>query len=246
RLLATGWAKDSKGYASPAKKMLELTYDCTGAAAGVAAKTYAAIEGCPTTDPQPMGGYSMNFRRLKDYTLSDKDALVQAITDWWSPLKNADLDTNLEFTDGSPLTSFANMAYEVTSKFACSVKNCPNIGKTLVMCQYNPPITDGEKIYEPGKRNHGCLGRHPDKDHPALHTVNKVEQAQVDASQFKLEKLKIHLDPYHRSRSIVGKSALRVKRGCIPQSTNQCFPWGNRMLESTRNNPANGACPDDE
>ncbi|KAL6724597.1 hypothetical protein Aduo_019471 [Ancylostoma duodenale] len=156
RLLATGWAKDGKGYAPPAKKMLELTYDCTGAAAGVAAKTYAAIEGCPTTDPQPMGGYSMNFRRLNDYTLSDKDALVQAITDWWSPLKNADLDTNLEFTDGSPLTSFANMAYEVTSKFACSVKNCPNIGKTLVMCQYNPPITDGEKIYEPGKVCSGC------------------------------------------------------------------------------------------
>ncbi|KIH57491.1 hypothetical protein ANCDUO_12317, partial [Ancylostoma duodenale] len=141
------------------KKMLELTYDCKsagGGAASVAAKTYEAIKGCPTTDPQPTGGYSMNFKRLKNYTLSDKGALEEAIKEWWSPLEKIGLGTNLEFTDGSPLTSFANMAYEETSKFACSVKNCPNIGKTLVMCQYNPPITGGDNIYEPGKVCSGC------------------------------------------------------------------------------------------
>ncbi|RCN35893.1 hypothetical protein ANCCAN_18227 [Ancylostoma caninum] len=157
RLLATGWAKDGKsGYAQPAKKMLELTYDCTGGPAGVAAETYAAIENCPTTDPQPTAGYSMNFKRLKNYTISDTGALEEAIKEWWSPLEKIGLGTNLEFTNGSPLTSFANMAYEETTKFACSAKNCPKIGETLVMCQYNPLITDGEMIYEPGKVCSGC------------------------------------------------------------------------------------------
>ncbi|EYB94279.1 hypothetical protein Y032_0173g397 [Ancylostoma ceylanicum] len=160
RLLATGWAKDGKSaYAKPAKKMLELTYDCTAAGGGAqsaAAQTYAAIENCPTADPAPIAGYSMNFKRLKNFTISDTGALEEAITDWWGPLEKIGLGSNLEFSDGSPLTSFANIAFDQTTKFACSVKNCPKIGETLVMCHYNPPITDGEYIYEAGKVCSGC------------------------------------------------------------------------------------------
>ncbi|EYB96400.1 hypothetical protein Y032_0151g2847 [Ancylostoma ceylanicum] len=159
KLLASGWAKDKKsesGYAPTAKKMLALTYDCDPAGNNGAKETYALIDSCPRKDPQPTNGYSLNFLRLKNYTVSEQDALKHAIKTWWGELEKTGLGSDTTFKENSGITSFANMAHDETDKVACAVKNCKQNGDTLVACQYSQPITDGNHIYETGKVCSGC------------------------------------------------------------------------------------------
>ncbi|EPB78699.1 hypothetical protein ANCCEY_02218 [Ancylostoma ceylanicum] len=140
KLLASGWAKDKKsesGYAPTAKKMLALTYDCDPAGNNGAKETYALIDSCPRKDPQPTNGYSLNFLRLKNYTVSEQDALKHAIKTWWGELEKTGLGSDTTFKENSGITSFANMAHDETDKVACAVKNCKQNGDTLVACQYS-------------------------------------------------------------------------------------------------------------
>ncbi|RCN27534.1 hypothetical protein ANCCAN_26731 [Ancylostoma caninum] len=163
KLLASGWAKDKKsksGYALTAKKMLKLEYDCATASAGNtngATETYNLIKDCPKSgDPKPSNGYSMNFLRLKNYTISEQEALEQAIKKWWGVLETKGLGSEYTFSDNSEIASFAKMAHDGTEKLACAVQNCKQNGETLVACQYSPAIGDGDKIYETGKVCGGC------------------------------------------------------------------------------------------
>ncbi|EYB96397.1 hypothetical protein Y032_0151g2846 [Ancylostoma ceylanicum] len=159
KLLASGWAKDKKsesGYAPTAKKMLALTYDCASGGDNGAKKTYALIENCPQTDPSPTPGYSLNFLRLKNYTVSEQDALKHAIKTWWSELENTGLGSETTFKEYSGITSFANMAHDETDKFACAVQNCKQNGETLVACQYSQNVDEGDPIYVTGKVCSGC------------------------------------------------------------------------------------------
>ncbi|RCN28076.1 SCP-like protein, partial [Ancylostoma caninum] len=163
KLLASGWAKDKKsksGYALTAKKMLKLEYDCAPAAGGIsngATKTYDLIKDCPKSgNPTPSNGYSMNFLRLKNHTISEQEALEQAIKKWWGVLETKGLGSENTFSDNSEIASFAKMAHDGTEKLACAVQNCKQNGETLVACQYSPAIQDGDKIYETGKVCGGC------------------------------------------------------------------------------------------
>ncbi|EYB96393.1 hypothetical protein Y032_0151g2844 [Ancylostoma ceylanicum] len=159
KLLASGWAKDKKsksGFALPGKKMLALTYDCAPGTDNGANKTYALIEKCPKTDPSPTPGYSLNFLRLKNYTVSEQDALKHAIKTWWGELEKTGLGSNTTFKENSGITSFANMAHDETDKFACAVQNCKQNGETLVACQYSQKVDEGDPIYVTGKVCSGC------------------------------------------------------------------------------------------
>ncbi|EPB78701.1 SCP-like protein [Ancylostoma ceylanicum] len=156
KLLASGWAKDPKskgGYAATAKRMLELTYDCTGAD-NLAKKTYALIEGCPGDDPQPSPGYSLNFKRFQNYNVPEQDALEESIKEWWGQLGKTGLGSDTSFK--TEIASFANMANDKAEKMACAVKNCQKEGYTLVACQYSPAMQADEKIYETGAVCGGC------------------------------------------------------------------------------------------
>ncbi|RCN40675.1 hypothetical protein ANCCAN_13378 [Ancylostoma caninum] len=165
KLLASGWAKDPKaksGYAPPGKQMKKLEYACSNTGgANIAEATYKAIEQCPATDPTSTAGYSMNFLRIKNYKLSQQDALKQAIEKWWGELGEKGLGDDTTFHDNSGIKSFANMAYDQADKFACAVQNCQQSGETLVACQYSPVIADGNKIYETGKVCSGCKKLNP-------------------------------------------------------------------------------------
>ncbi|KIH47293.1 SCP-like protein [Ancylostoma duodenale] len=162
KLLASGWAKDPKstgGYAPTAKKMLELVYDCATASGGDvngANKTYNLIKDCPQDDPKATNGYSLNFKRFQTNPLSKQDALEQAIKEWWGELGAKSLGSDTTCHENSGITNFANMAFDKTEKVACAVQNCMKEGQTLVACQYNKEITNGEKIYETGDVCSGC------------------------------------------------------------------------------------------
>ncbi|KIH62439.1 SCP-like protein [Ancylostoma duodenale] len=171
RLLASGWAKDTKsesGYALPGKKMLKLEYDCaSGGGTNGATKTYDLIKDCPKTDPQATNGYSLNFLRLSNYTISEQEALEQAIKKWWGVLETKGLGSEYTFSENSEIASFAKMAHDETQKVACAVKNCKDKGQTLVACQYTPGIQNDEKIYETGKVCSGCRGLNKKCSDPA-------------------------------------------------------------------------------
>ncbi|KIH58137.1 SCP-like protein, partial [Ancylostoma duodenale] len=84
KLLASGWAKDPKstgGYAATAKQMLELEYDCASGGSNGAKETFDLIKNCSLTDPKATNGYSLNFKRIQDYTISEQDALEQMAFD---------------------------------------------------------------------------------------------------------------------------------------------------------------------
>ncbi|KAL6724603.1 hypothetical protein Aduo_019476 [Ancylostoma duodenale] len=159
KLLASGWAKDPKstgGYAATAKQMLELEYDCASGGSNGAKETYDLIKNCSLTDPKATNGYSLNFKRIQDYTISEQDALEQAIKEWWGQLGTKGLGSSTMFDENSGITNFANMAFDKAEKVACAVKTCTVQGQTLVACQYNQAITSGEKIYETGDVCSGC------------------------------------------------------------------------------------------
>ncbi|RCN40674.1 SCP-like protein [Ancylostoma caninum] len=159
KLLASGWAKDKKsksGYAPPAKGMLALEYDCAKGTENGAKKTYELIKDCPTNTPSPTSGYSLNFLSLNNITVSEQDALEHAIKTWWGELETKGLGSNTMFDESSGITNFAHMAYDKVTKVACAVQRCPVPAKTLVACQYNPAITNGDNIYETGKVCSGC------------------------------------------------------------------------------------------
>ncbi|KAL6724600.1 hypothetical protein Aduo_019473 [Ancylostoma duodenale] len=159
KLLASGWAKDPKskgGYATTAKQMLELNYDwCSGGTSG-ATKTYDLIKGCPQDNPKATSGYSLNFLRIQNYTVSEQDALEHAIKTWWGQLETAGLGSDTMFNGDPGISSFANMAFDQAEKVACAVKTCTVQGQTLIACQYSPGITNGNKIYEKGDVCSGC------------------------------------------------------------------------------------------
>ncbi|EYB94269.1 hypothetical protein Y032_0173g395 [Ancylostoma ceylanicum] len=160
KLLASGWAKDKKsngGYAKTAKQMRALEYDCANTTNSNGAKsTYDLIKGCPRVNPTATNGYSLNFLRIDNHQISEQDALEQAIKTWWGQLETTGLGSDTKFNGNSGITNFANMAYDQADKVACAVQNCAKYGDTLVACQYNKVITDGEKIYETGKVCGGC------------------------------------------------------------------------------------------
>ncbi|RCN24548.1 hypothetical protein ANCCAN_29754, partial [Ancylostoma caninum] len=118
--------------------MRELVYDCaSGGATNGAKATYDLIKDCPTTNPSPTNGYSLNFKRIPSYTISEQDALEKAINEWWGQLGTVGLGSDTTFNGGPGITNFANMAFDNAEKVACAVQNCAKYGETLVACQYN-------------------------------------------------------------------------------------------------------------
>ncbi|KAL6724605.1 hypothetical protein Aduo_019478 [Ancylostoma duodenale] len=71
------------------------------------------------------------------------------------------LGSDTTYHDNSGITKFANMANDQADKVVCAVRNCQQSGQTLVVCQYNAMITEGEKIYETGKVCSGCRKLNP-------------------------------------------------------------------------------------
>ncbi|EYC26534.1 hypothetical protein Y032_0010g1209 [Ancylostoma ceylanicum] len=150
RLLATGWAKDKKiKYAKPASKMNALVYDKD---LEDAAFTYVTANqnDCPTKQEKDIGE---NFWS-GTYTLTEEEAMKEAIKKWWGPLESTGLGDNLEYTDGmdnGAFKYFVNIAHDETKKIGCAAKSCPPQGITVVDCRYDPAITDSDTIYTAGK-----------------------------------------------------------------------------------------------
>ncbi|RCN26703.1 hypothetical protein ANCCAN_27570 [Ancylostoma caninum] len=76
RLVGSGWAPDKSGYASPAKKMTAVRYDCKAGAIGTATKTIA--DGCvePYTATR---GYSSSFYIDRNLTKTSIEVLREQI-----------------------------------------------------------------------------------------------------------------------------------------------------------------------
>ncbi|EPB75829.1 SCP-like protein [Ancylostoma ceylanicum] len=93
------------------------------------------------------------------YAPQAKNMMELAIEEWWKPLSETGVGENNEFTDemnNNGLVKFANIAYDRSTKVGCAVKRCQDKGYTVVDCQYQTPISVGDKIYEKGKPCKSC------------------------------------------------------------------------------------------
>ncbi|KAL6744484.1 hypothetical protein Aduo_017413 [Ancylostoma duodenale] len=151
RLLATGWAKDKQiTYARPGVKMIELEYN-----KGLEDKAITNANKCPTTAAGGPGESVWVVSGGNNYEMPHLEAIGKAVKDWWAPVEATGFGKNLEYTtdtENGALKYAANMAYEATTQIGCAVKNCPPQGVTVVDCQYNPAITDGDTIYTTGNK----------------------------------------------------------------------------------------------
>ncbi|EYC19603.1 hypothetical protein Y032_0024g961 [Ancylostoma ceylanicum] len=164
RLLANGWAEDKVSvYAPPAKQMLSLRYDCGDkqSLAYEAAKKSAECVYPPRAPQLPTR--SQNYLKIDDYQINPLDALQWAIKTWWSELANNGVGTDTKYTAemvaAGNLENYVNMAFDQTTLVGCGVETCKREGFTMVVCQYDKKIQEGDNIYEVGKTCSGCTSK---------------------------------------------------------------------------------------
>ncbi|RCN45865.1 SCP-like protein [Ancylostoma caninum] len=161
RLLASGWAKDKQlTYAKPATAMPKLEYDCD-----VEDKIMNTLKDCGGIAATPAGAQTNNFKLFTPYTSTREEALSKVIEDWWSYLEKTGMTDNKYDSNNAGMVTFANMAYDQTTKVGCGVKVCQNTGNIEVQCGYvmNPIITDDDPIYNSGKPCSKCGKLNPAK-----------------------------------------------------------------------------------
>ncbi|KIH55589.1 hypothetical protein ANCDUO_14253 [Ancylostoma duodenale] len=92
RLVASGWAQDSDGYAKWASKMPALTYDCT-----IAEKSNTQAD-CTKDTYTAEAGHSLNWHKER-YPATREETLEKAVTAWYEKLANVDLDDQTTYND---------------------------------------------------------------------------------------------------------------------------------------------------
>ncbi|KAL6729015.1 hypothetical protein Aduo_000109 [Ancylostoma duodenale] len=134
--------------------METLNYDCTNA--GAESKTQA--HDCTKIGQYTAkAGYSLNYATF-DYTVSEQDALEQAVGQWFGQLRNVDLGEEAKYTNDIKTNAkdFANMVLGESTQIGCATKNCQAQGKTVVVCQYDKLPIDDDPLYDVGKPCSGC------------------------------------------------------------------------------------------
>ncbi|EPB72817.1 SCP-like protein [Ancylostoma ceylanicum] len=152
RLLATGWAEDSKGYAKWAAKMPPLAYE-----APIAVHAKSEADDCDKTTYTPDAANSLNFFK-GSYQDTIEKTIEEAIKSWWGKLKGVDVPDNGDYTGDMETNAqfFANMAYEGATKMGCAVADCKQKGFTAFICEYNSaPVVD-DTLYTVGKTCSKC------------------------------------------------------------------------------------------
>ncbi|EYB99849.1 hypothetical protein Y032_0119g803 [Ancylostoma ceylanicum] len=132
KLVATGWAKDNKGYAKWASKMPALKYDCT-----IAEKSNTQAD-CAKDTYTAEAGHSLNWHKEK-YPATREETLEKAVNAWYEKLANVDLDDQATFDEKVKTNAefFANMVQEEATKLGCAVTECTAKGYTVAICQYD-------------------------------------------------------------------------------------------------------------
>ncbi|RCN47166.1 SCP-like protein [Ancylostoma caninum] len=163
-LVATGWAQDKNGYAPTAKAMNALKYDCANA--GNDAKT---IIDCANPSYTSKAGLSVNYYTTRNLNLPKEEVLKEAMSTWYSQLKNVDLDKNAVYDNNvqNSASSFANMVIGDATVVGCSVETCTKEGYSVAVCEFDGTApTDGDSLYTVGKTCSGCGTCH--KELPGL------------------------------------------------------------------------------
>ncbi|RCN27544.1 hypothetical protein ANCCAN_26721 [Ancylostoma caninum] len=149
RLVGSGWAPDKSGYASPAKQMTPVGYDCATTIAGqgtIGKLTKDLAETC-TAPYTATPGYSRNFYEDRDLTKTRTEVLkeVPAIKKWAEQSKLVDLDNGVLFEGNveTKAAGLANVIHQAGSKLVCSVTDdeCLKHGLRVAVCQYDKCVS---------------------------------------------------------------------------------------------------------
>ncbi|EPB72820.1 SCP-like protein [Ancylostoma ceylanicum] len=156
KLVATGWAKDNKGYAKWASKMPALKYDCT-----IAEKSNTQAD-CAKDTYTAEAGHSLNWHKEK-YPATREETLEKAVNAWYEKLANVDLDDQATFDEKVKTNAefFANMVQEEATKLGCAVTECTAKGYTVAICQYDSAPYEGDPLYTVGKTCSKCAACEP-------------------------------------------------------------------------------------
>ncbi|RCN51200.1 SCP-like protein [Ancylostoma caninum] len=154
-VIASGWAADPKSvYAPRASKMTALKYECATYAKDAADK----VKTCTYPVPDPTKGVQ-NTHKIDNWTITHQEALEQALAAWYGELEaSGGIGADPTYADDmkTKLGNYVNLANEANTVVGCAVETCKKEGYTLVACQYDSPLNDGDPIYTPGKTCSKC------------------------------------------------------------------------------------------
>ncbi|KIH57409.1 hypothetical protein ANCDUO_12401 [Ancylostoma duodenale] len=140
-------------------------YDC-----GTAGKDAKSIIDCANPSYISKIGQSVNHYKTNNINLPKEEVLKQAMSTWYSQLKNVDLDENAVYDNNvqNSASFFANLVTEDATTVGCSVETCTKEGYSVAVCEFDgtAPFA-GDPLYTVGKTCSGC-GTGCDKALPGL------------------------------------------------------------------------------
>ncbi|CAJ0595513.1 unnamed protein product [Cylicocyclus nassatus] len=138
------------------KTLFKLKYDCLHEGLALATIGNKCKHSSNYMDKLGKAENFITYRMpKKPHMIEQKDLFEFAVEDWTDTVKSP-LSSDVVYTDTS-MEPFANMIYNKTLKFGCSLVFCNDINKVALACVYSNKPKEGEPLYwADSKNNAGC------------------------------------------------------------------------------------------